>query len=276
LVEKPMAVTVAEGDAMIAAADRADRILAVNFQQRFRPVIERVRQMVESGEIGDLVRVLCVEPWYRPAAYYRSASWRGTWQGEGGGVLMNQAPHTLDLLCYLAGMPTKVWGNVRTFAHDIEVDDTAQAMLEYANGASGYLHINTTETGVKQRLEIIGDRAGIELTGNTLKILRFSQSLGEFRTTTTEMFAAPKTEVEEIALPPDENAGHRAVYRDLEAAIAEHRQPRANGREAMMSLELANAITLSSFEGRAVELPLERDAYTDLLADLRSGDRKLR
>src|SRR5436190_2015221 len=90
---------------MSAAAESAGRILAVNFQQRFRPAIVAVRRLIEAGELGSLLRVLCVEPWFRPAAYYRSASWRGTWAGEGGGVLMNQAPHTLDLLCYLCGLP---------------------------------------------------------------------------------------------------------------------------------------------------------------------------
>ena len=91
LVEKPIAVSVADADTMIEAADRAGRLLVVSFQQRFRPVVEYVQGMVARGELGDLVRVLCVEPWYRPAAYYSSASWRGTWKGEGGGVLMNQA-----------------------------------------------------------------------------------------------------------------------------------------------------------------------------------------
>lgn len=273
LVEKPLAVTVAEGDEMIAAAERANRLLAVNFQQRFRPAIAAVRKMVDDGELGDLVRVLCVEPWYRPAAYYRSASWRGTWQGEGGGVLMNQAPHTLDLLCYLAGLPVKVWGTIRTFAHQIEVDDTAQAMLEYANGAQGYLHINTTEAGLKKRLEIVGDRAAVELSNETLRVYRFNESLSGFRASTTEMFAAPKSEVEEITF--EEGAGHVAVYKDLEDAIATGRQPLANGREALMSLELANAITLSSFQERAVAIPLDRPAYTELLQDLRSGAKSL-
>jgi UDP-N-acetyl-2-amino-2-deoxyglucuronate dehydrogenase len=276
LVEKPLAVTVEEGDAMIAAAERSGRLLAVNFQQRFRPAIAYIKGMVERGELGELVRVLCVEPWYRPAAYYRSASWRGTWGGEGGGVLMNQAPHTLDLLCYLAGLPSKVWGTVRTFAHQIEVEDMAQAMLEYTNGAGGYLHINTVETGVKQRLEIIGDRAGVELVGGALKVYRFSQPLSDFRANSTEMFASPKTEVEQVALPEGDGGGHFAVYQDLEAAVREGRQPLANGPSSLMALELANAITLSSFEERAVTLPLDRPAYTRLLADLRSGEKSLR
>lgn len=98
LVEKPMAVEVADADAMIATAERTRRVLAVNFQERFRAAVQYARDFIARGELGPLLRVLSVEPWLRTAAYYRSASWRGTWKGEGGGVLMNQAPHTLDVL----------------------------------------------------------------------------------------------------------------------------------------------------------------------------------
>ncbi|MEP7191058.1 MAG: Gfo/Idh/MocA family oxidoreductase, partial [Roseiflexaceae bacterium] len=272
LVEKPIAVSVGEADTMIEAADRAGRLLVVSFQQRFRPAVEHIRGLIDAGEIGTLVRVLCVEPWYRPAAYYRSASWRGTWQGEGGGVLMNQAPHTLDLLCALVGLPHKVWGWTRTIAHAIEVEDTAQAMLEYSNGAPGYLSINTVEHGLKQRIEIIGDRAALEWVGDQLTIHRFKESLSDFRANSTSMYAAPEIVSEQITLPPGDGGGHLAVYRDLQDAIATGRTPRTDGRSALMALELANAITLSSHTDRAVTLPIDRAAYGALLADLRQGD----
>jgi predicted dehydrogenase len=270
LVEKPIAVEVAEADAMIDAADKAGRILAVNFQQRFRPVVEYARAFVERGELGALVRVLCVEPWYRTAAYYRAASWRGTWRGEGGGVLMNQAPHTLDLLCHLAGMPRKVWGWTRTFQHAIECEDTAQAMLEFDNGAPGYLHINTVEAGARQLLQIVGDRAALELSGERLTITRFTPSLSEFRATSPELFHTPHAQTETVELPGKEIAGHLAVYHDLARAITEERPPRADGRAALMSLELADAIIFSSFAERSVTLPLDRAAYSELLGRLRS------
>ncbi|MCL4506984.1 MAG: Gfo/Idh/MocA family oxidoreductase [Chloroflexi bacterium] len=112
LTEKPMSIEVAEADRMIAAADAAGKILAVNFQQRFRPLIERAKALVDNGEIGSLVRVLVVEPWLRTFAYYKLSTWRGTWAGEGSAVLLNQSPHTLDLLCHLAGEPKKVWGHL--------------------------------------------------------------------------------------------------------------------------------------------------------------------
>jgi predicted dehydrogenase len=272
LVEKPIAVTVAEADRMIAAAADAGRLLAVNFQQRFRPLIERAHALIEAGEIGPLVRVLCVEPWFRTAAYYRSAGWRGTWRGEGGGVLLNQAPHSLDLLIHLAGMPTKVWGWTRTLRHAIECEDSAQAMLEFANGAPGYLNMSTVEAGQK-RLQIVGERAALELAGDQLSITRFSPSLREHMLNSPQLFEAPKMAVETETLPGD-GGGHLAIYRDLESAIASAGRPRADGAEGRQSLELANAIILSSFAERALKLPLVRADYDALLDQLRRGDRE--
>ena len=129
LCEKPLAPEVREADAMIAAADRAGRLLGVCFQQRFRPVIAAARRLVDEGRLGALVRASIVDPLYRPNAYYRTADWRGTWKGEGGGVLMNQAPHTLDLLCHLAGPPATVWGVAQRRAQPMEAEDTATALL---------------------------------------------------------------------------------------------------------------------------------------------------
>jgi predicted dehydrogenase len=272
LVEKPMAVEVAEADQMIAAAEAAGRILAVNFQQRFLPAVEHARTLVDSGALGSLVRVSCVEPWFRTEAYYRSASWRATWKGEGGGVLLNQAPHTIDLLCHLAGMPTKLWGWTRTLQHAIECEDSAQAMLEFANGAPGYLHISTVEAGIQRRLQIVGDRAALELIGDALSVYRYDTPLREFSLTSPEMFGAPQVYAEEIVFPNGNGGeGHVAVYRDLQRAILEGDRPRADGREARMSLELANAMIFSSHTGQAVNLPLDRAAYSALLADLRAG-----
>ena len=151
LVEKPMAIDVASADQMIVEADKSGRTLAINFQHRLRPAVEKARQLVVEGAIGTLVRTLSIEPWFRTAHYYRTADWRAKWTSEGGGVLMNQAPHTLDVLCHLAGLPSKVWGWTRTRYHSIQVEDTAQAMFEYPNGAPGYLTVSTVEVGVAPR-----------------------------------------------------------------------------------------------------------------------------
>ena len=154
----------------------------------------------------------------------------------------------------------------------MECEDTAQAMLEYPNGAPGYLAISTVEAGSRGRLQIVGDRAALELVGEQLTIYRFDPSASEHRATSPEMFSAPAVRAEVIEAPGD-GGGHLAVYRDLHAAIHEGRAPRIDGREGSMSLELANAIILSSFTDRPVTLPLDRAAYSELLADLRTGTR---
>lgn len=272
LTEKPMAVQVSEADAMIAAAERAGRILAVNFQNRFRPVVERAREFVAGGGVGALVRVLCIEPWYRTAAYFQAAAWRATWRGEGGGVLMNQAPHTLDLMCHLAGEPTRVLGKTRTRRHAIECEDTAEAMLEYSNGASGYFYASTLEWGVTPRLQVTGECGALELVGNQLTTYRFAEPLPEYMVTSAEKYRGPDMTIETVDLE-DTSGGHLAVYLDLESALANGGQPRTNGREGRMSLELANAIIFSSYANVPVELPLDRAAYTSLLDELKAGKR---
>ena len=274
LVEKPLAVSVSEADAMIAAADRAGHLLAVCFQQRFRPVVEHARALIESGAIGDIVRVLCVEPWFRTQFYYDSAAWRGTWRGEGGGVLMNQGPHPLDLLCHLVGAPAKVWGWVRAQGHAIECEDVAHALLEYPNGAPGYIYFSTVEAGSERRMEIVGDRSALVIIFDHLTIHRFAMPLSEYRATAPEMWGQPQIHTETLHLPGD-GGGHLAVYLDLARAIAEGRRPRCDARQARMSLELANAVILSGVTGQAVSLPLDSQAYDALLDDLKSGRRTL-
>ncbi len=273
-VEKPMADETAQADRMIEAADAAGRLLAVNFQQRFKPSIERAKALIDAGALGPLVRVLVVDPWLRTRAYYRMSDWRGTWKGEGGAVLLNQSPHTLDLLCYLAGPPCKVWGWTRTLHHSIECEDTFQAMLEFPNGAPGYISASTVEAGVQRRIQIVGQNGALELVGETLSALRFTPSLNAHMDDNPEPFSAPAIDVTTEDIPGD-GGGHLAVHLDLQAAILEGRPPRADGRSGRMSLELANAITLSNFEQRAVTLPIDRAAYSQLLAGLRAGTRRM-
>jgi predicted dehydrogenase len=267
LTEKPIAIKVSEADAMISAAQRAGKLLAVNFQQRFRPVIQKAKSLLQSGEMGDLVRVMCIEPWFRPMSYFRDVTWRGTWRGEGGGVLMNQAPHDLDLLCYMVGLPRKVWGWTRTLHHEIEAEDMAQAMFEFDNQAPGYLYTSTAEAGSPQRLTMVFQKGIVELSGATLTVTRFTPSLGEYIATSPLHYAPPLSTTETMEIVGN-GGGHLAVYLDLEAAIREGRQPLAHGESARMGLELANAIIYSSFNDRAVTLPMDRVAYDDLLNKL--------
>ena len=267
LVEKPMAVQVREADAMIAAAEEANRLLAVNFQQRHRPEIEAARQLIANGSLGALQRVELVEPWMRPAAYYRSAGWRGTWAGEGGGVLLNQAPHGLDLLCHLAGMPRRVISWHRTLRHAIETEDTVLAMVEFDSGALGTVFFSTAEAGPR-RMELVGTggRLRIEEDG-TLRFDVFEPDLREHIATHPGMYASP--DMKSTHVPVGTGHGdHVAVYQDLHRAILEGKPLRADGTEGRMSLELANAMVYSSYSQGPVEMPLDRQAYADLLDGL--------
>jgi len=268
LVEKPMAVAVSEADRMIAAAERAGKTLAVVFQHRFSPMTERLRAWVASGELGDVVRVSMSEPWLRTAAYFRASPWRATWRGEGGGVLLNQGPHALDLLTHLLGSPASVTGITRTAHHAIECEDTALALLEWESGAVGTFATSTTEPETGRRLELVTDRARILVEGTRLRRTDIRPGLSEHAATDPEPFGRP-----ELTDRPEETleagASHALVYTDLVDAIRHGRPPRCDGAQGRMSLELANAIALSSWTQAPVTLPLDRAAYDDALAERR-------
>jgi predicted dehydrogenase len=180
---------------------------------------------------------------------------------------MNQAPHTLDLLCHLAGEPASVWGLAERRAQPMETEDTATALLSYAGGAVGTFAVSTLEPGV-QRIELVGDRGRIEIVGESIVFERFEPPVSEHLTSATEMFASPERVAEPVELPPG-HGDHLDVHEDFAAAVREGRQPRVPARDALQSLEVANAIVLSTHDERAVGLPVDRDAYAALLARLR-------
>ena len=269
LVEKPMAVEVAEADEMIEAADRNGRLLAVNFQQRHRPEIKAASALIRSGGLGELVRVELVEPWMRPAAYYRSAGWRGTWRGEGGGVLLNQAPHGLDLVCHLCGMPAKVVAWTKTLRHAIETEDTVLAMIAFDGGAVGSIYFSTAEAGPR-RMEIVGTKGRLHIgQDGALELMRFETDLVDHIANHPGMYASPEMTTAEV-LVEDGQGDHADVYRNLHAAILTGSPLMSDGRAGRMSLELANAMILSGNTSQAVDMPILRQAYSDLLASLRS------
>jgi predicted dehydrogenase len=268
LVEKPMAIHVTEADAMIDAAARAGRLLAINFQQRFRPEVQAARRLIQTGQVGAIQHVELAATWTRTATYYRLGSWRGTWAGEGGGVLMNQAPHDLDLLCYLIGIPSRVVAWTRNLLHPIETEDTVQAMLEWSDGALGALHISTAEAGQPQRLDVMGTYGSLQIGRDGLLFHQFETDLREFVPHSPEPFAAP--EKRPVPLELESGAGdHLSVYRNLHQAILRGAPLLADGIAGRMSLELANAMIFSSYTHREVELPLDRQAYVALLEDLK-------
>jgi predicted dehydrogenase len=268
-VEKPMAIQVAEADAMIEAAAQAERLLAVNFQQRHRPEVQAARRLIQQGHLGEIQHVDLAVMWTRTAVYYGLNAWRGTWAGEGGGVLMNQAPHDLDLLCYLMGGPARVVAWTRTLLHQIETEDTVQAMLEWPNGALGSLHASTAQAGPPQRIEIVGTGGTLRIERGELVFHQFDTDLREHVAQSPQPFSAPTLHPVPVELEP--GAGdHVSVYRNLHQAILHGAPLSADGAEGRMSLELANAMIYSSHTRDEVELPLDRQRYAALLDELRA------
>jgi predicted dehydrogenase len=270
LCEKPMAVHVGEADAMIEAAARAERLLAVSLQFRHRPEVVAAKRIVDEGRLGELQRVDVLACWTRAARYYRQTPWRGTWKGEGGGVLMNQAPHNLDLACYLAGPPSRVVAWTRTRLQPIEAEDTAHAMLEWPGGALGTIHVSTAEADTGDRIELLGTGGRLVIRPGSLEVELFQPDLRQHLHETDMLWSSPAARPLPIDLPPGE-ADHAAVYRDLHAAILDGTPLRSDGLQGRLSLELANAITLSSRREIPVDLPLDRAAYATLLAELQTS-----
>jgi len=272
--EKPLGVTVGAADAMIAAAKASGKKFGIMYQMRGEGQNRAARAVIESGRIGEIYRTSLVMGWYRSQAYYDSGGWRATWAGEGGGVLINQAPHYLDLFTWLGGLPQKVTGKTRTRLHDIEVEDEAFATLEYANGAHGYLYASTTEVPNHNMLEICGDRGKLILHGSSLKVFELGSSIGSFTRETSEMWASPKAEEFPVEIEPEGDIkGHGLIAQNFARAILYDEPLLAPGEEGLNAVELINALILSSKTGKPTTLPVNRADYDRLIEDLKASSR---
>ena len=260
LVEKPIAVQIAEADAMVAAAERNGKVLAVNFQHRLRPQVKVIHDLIQSGKLGEIQYVDMAATWPRTHAYFSFAGWRGTWNGEGGGVLMNQSPHNLDLLCHLVGLPSRVHAWTRTNIQQIRTEDTVQAMLEWPNGAVGNFHTSTAETGKPFWFEIIATNGILRMDYGGATYQRFATDIRAHIAHSDQHYQGPA--MEEVKLEIGEGDGnHLAVYQNFHNAILNGTPVSADGASASMSLELANAMIYSSYTGETVEMPLDRGKY---------------
>lgn len=280
LSEKPIAVHVRDARRMIAAYDEArlakpSLVFAAMFQQRTQANWMKVKDLLASGGLGRIVRATwIITDWFRTQAYYDSGGWRATWKGEGGGVLMNQCPHNLDLFQWFFGMPERVtaFASLGKY-HDIEVEDEVTAYFEYANGMVGHFITSTGESPGTNRLEIVGEMGRLVCEGGRLNFARNSKSmLTHLREATGAWEALPST-FEELEAPGPMSGNHRLVLEDFAAAIREGRQPRIGGREGLAMVELDNAIMLSALEGRKVGLPLEAGAFEARLEALCASSR---
>jgi len=268
LSEKPIAEKVSAGDRMIAAARQAGTAFGVMFQRRAEPLVIKALEIVKSGQLGKIFRATMISPEDRSQAYYDSGAWRATWNGEGGGVMMNQAPHITDLFILLAGMPCEVYGRTETRLHHIEVEDLAEAMLTYPDGGTGYYYCSTNEAGPGQMIEIFGDKGKLLYRNGALEFYRFTPALTEFTRTSTEMWGGPKSEAVPLELPEGEGV-HHVITRNFARHILYGEPLLSPGEDGIRALELANAIWLSAHLGKSVKLPISRQAYDNFLAKKR-------
>lgn len=266
LVEKPVAVSVGDADAMVAEADACGLVVAVAFQHRLRREVQAARRFIEEGRLGELHRAEVVSYYPKRAVYYAAAPWRGTWEGAGGGIVLNQGQHDLDLLAYLAGSPARVCGVVGTRLQPTETEDTAEAIVEWAGGATGSIHISSAAYNGPQRIELVGTAGVLRLLPGQLDVVENEVDMREFAAADGGPFDRPDTRTARV----DGGGGtHEELYRDFVAALRHGRAPVAPIADSLAALELTNALTLSAHNGGWVDLPLDRAAYAKLLAERR-------
>lgn len=265
--EKPLTVTRAQADEVLEGAKESKGVMTCVFQTRFEPVFLQAKALLTSGELGPIVRCEMEESFWRSDAYYRSNAWRGTWKGEGGGVLINQGPHVLDRYLWLCGMPESVTGFCDTALHQIEVEDSASAIFRHAGGRHGHIHLNTNECPQTSRLMISCDRGRITIEDGRMRVDRLAESIRDITKATSDSFGRIECETTGtgerfIEAPP---VLLSRFYENFALAVAGKRQPAITVEEAANSVELANAIQLSSARKEAVALPLDRAAYDSFL-----------
>ena len=268
MCEKPAGVYTRQVKEMNAVAAENDVVFGMMFNQRTNPVYIKTRELVRSGTFGEIRRVSwIITNWYRPQAYYNSGAWRATWSGEGGGVLLNQCPHNLDLWQWICGMPSKVYTKMQFGKwHDIEVEDDVTTMVEYPNGATGTFITTTGDWPGSNRLEITMDKAKIVVEHNQIHLWELEMTEQEFSATSTIPFSQPKYTYTQVEAEGVETS-HCGVLNAWAGAILRGEPLIARGEEGINGLTLSNAMHLSAWTGKEVSLPIDEDLFYDLLME---------
>lgn len=275
LCEKPAGVYTKQVREMNEAAAKSDRVFAMMFNQRTNCVYRKMHEMVVGGELGEIRRVnWIITDWYRTQSYYDSGSWRATWDGEGGGVLLNQCPHNLDLIQWICGMPAKVQAFCHEGKwHDIEVEDDVTAYLEYPNGATGVFITTTGDAPGTNRFEITGDLGKLVCENDKLTFYKLKQGIKEHCATCKGGFDKPECETIEVETD-GLNEQHAGIMKAFAANILHGTPLVAGGEEGINGLMLSNAMHLSSWLGHAVTLPIDEDEFLSQLNERRAHSRK--
>ena len=275
LVEKPIAVHAKDARKMITAYEEAkkkypDLVWAAMFQQRTYGFWQKIKEMIDTGELGKLVRCTwIITDWFRTQSYYDNGGWRATWAGEGGGVLLNQCPHNLDLYQWFVGLPNKVAGFAQIGKyHHIEVEDEVTGYFEYDNGMVGHFMTTTAESPGTNRLEIVGENGKLVFENGELIFHKNKYSMFKQIKEAEGGFAKVEKEVIEVEFEHHGQPGHKIVTENFANAILNGETLIAPASEGLNSVMLGNAIMFSSFLGQPITLPFDEDAYADKLKSL--------
>jgi predicted dehydrogenase len=278
LSEKPISVHKADAQRLIDAyrkhGEPKGKIFCAMFNQRTDPHFQAIRRVVRNGELGKIQRTnWIITNWFRTDTYYASGGWRATWAGEGGGVLLNQCPHNLDLFQWICGMPSKVRANCNFGKyHNIEVEDEVTATFEYPDGSTGVFITSTGEAPGTNRLEIVGDRGKLVYEDGRILFTRTESSVEEINRTSPDSFAPVPTWNCEI--PVNGYGGqHQEILRNFADAILDGKDLVAPAIEGIHSVELANAMILSTLLDEEVDVPLDAALYESKLQDLVKNSR---
>ena len=275
MCEKPAGVYTRQVRKMNETAANSAVVFGMMFNQRTNPVYRKMYEIVKSGEMGAIKRTnWIITNWYRTQSYYDSGNWRATWAGEGGGVLLNQCPHNIDLWQWICGMP----GKEKAFCHngkwhDMEVEDDVTAYVEYPNGATGVFVTSTADAPGTNRFEIPLEWGKLVCEDNKLFMYKLETNEREFCKSAPTGFGLPKMTVSEVELE-GENLQHVGVLRAFADAILRGGDLVAEGVEGINGLTISNAMHLSSWLGRPVELPIDEDLFLDELNKLRASSRQ--
>ena len=274
LCEKPAAVEADAAERMIRCAAGSGKTLALMFNQRTNGVYRAIRRMMENKELGAIKRMSwIITDWYRTQKYYDSGSWRATWAGEGGGVLLNQCPHQLDLLIWLCGMPVKVQAHCHEGKwHHIEVEDDVTAYLEFDNGATGVFVASTGDLPGTNRLEIDCECGKLVCENNQIRCYRLTEN--ERVTCFQSDNPWYRAEVTEEEIQPDgENPQHVGVLNAFAAHLLRGEKLIADAEDGLRTLQLSNAIHYSGWTGEMISVPVPGEKFHDLLEKKIAGSK---
>lgn len=276
LVEKPIDISVSKAEMLNSAARKSGRVFGIMFNQRTNDLFREAHRIVHSGELGDIKRsVWIITNWYRTQSYYDSGDWRATWSGEGGGVLLNQAVHNLDLWQWICGMPTAITAFCRTGKyHNIEVEDEATILCEYENGASGVFITSTGDLPGSNRLEIVGTLGKLVIEGGVMKQYKLRTDERELCFGSRDGFISPETDVTEYKSMGE--TAHRGILQNFANAVLRGEELIAPGFDGINELMISNAAYLSEWLGnKRIELPFDKELFDSLLSEKRRSSSRI-